>query len=206
WISHFHLDHCGGLAPLLFSMKHAPETRSRSKPLRIFGPSRLRSLLDSFNDASDYRLFDQRFPIEIFEIESLETFSILDGVTAVPLKTPHTPESHAIHLRDSSGGTLAFTADTGYDLEIAAFARRVDLLLIECSFVRNKPVERHLELVEAIDLIRRADPVRAVLTHLYPEWDKIVLKEVTAEYSTKAEIELAYDGYTWRSQKEAANS
>ncbi|HMS09670.1 MAG TPA: MBL fold metallo-hydrolase, partial [Pyrinomonadaceae bacterium] len=26
WISHFHLDHCGGLASLLFSLKYAPET------------------------------------------------------------------------------------------------------------------------------------------------------------------------------------
>ena len=38
WISHFHLDHCGGLAPFLFGTKHAPATQKRKKPLRIFGP------------------------------------------------------------------------------------------------------------------------------------------------------------------------
>src|SRR5918993_2174380 len=38
WISHFHLDHMGGLAPFLFGVKWAPQTQSRTKPLRIYGP------------------------------------------------------------------------------------------------------------------------------------------------------------------------
>ena len=36
WISHFHLDHLGGLAPLLFGMKWAPQTQERKKILRQF--------------------------------------------------------------------------------------------------------------------------------------------------------------------------
>ena len=31
WISHLHLDHCGGLASLLFAMKHAPQTAGRTE-------------------------------------------------------------------------------------------------------------------------------------------------------------------------------
>src|SRR5215831_7763979 len=42
WISHLHLDHCGGLAPLLFGTKWAPQTQSRRKPLTIFGCAGLR--------------------------------------------------------------------------------------------------------------------------------------------------------------------
>ena len=40
WISHFHLDHIGGLAPFLFGTKYAPETQERKKPLRIFGATK----------------------------------------------------------------------------------------------------------------------------------------------------------------------
>ncbi len=29
WISHFHLDHVGGLAPFLFGTKYAPQTQDR---------------------------------------------------------------------------------------------------------------------------------------------------------------------------------
>src|SRR5688572_24978397 len=45
WISHFHLDHCGGFAPFLFGTKYAPDTQSRTKPLRVFGPRGLRQLI-----------------------------------------------------------------------------------------------------------------------------------------------------------------
>lgn len=194
WISHFHLDHCGGLPVFLFGTKYAAETQTRTKPLRIFGPQGLTQLLTEFDAANDYGLLTQPFPVEVIEIEPLEKFRILDDVEAVTMKTPHTPESHAIHLIDSDSNTLVFTADTGYDEKLAAFARHVDLLLIECSFVKNKPVEKHLELVEAIDIIRRAEPRIAVLTHLYPEWDEVDFDKLAAEYDTKSVVLQAYDG------------
>src|SRR5215211_5346194 len=54
WISHFHLDHIGGLAPFLFATKYAPHTQSRTKPLKIFGPEGLRKLLENFDPARNY--------------------------------------------------------------------------------------------------------------------------------------------------------
>ncbi|MEK7722898.1 MAG: ribonuclease Z, partial [Acidobacteriota bacterium] len=77
WISHFHLDHVGGLAPFLFATKYAPQTQSRTKPLKIYGAEGLRKLLEDFNDTGDYKLFKQPFPLEIIEIETLEKFEIL---------------------------------------------------------------------------------------------------------------------------------
>src|ERR1041385_2840025 len=47
WISHFHLDHVGGLAPFLAGTKHAKAMEDRKKPLRIFGPVGLRRLIDA---------------------------------------------------------------------------------------------------------------------------------------------------------------
>ncbi|HYJ92644.1 MAG TPA: MBL fold metallo-hydrolase, partial [Pyrinomonadaceae bacterium] len=51
WISHFHLDHCCGLPAYLFATKHAPETRRRTKPLRIYGGKDMRRLIESFDNA-----------------------------------------------------------------------------------------------------------------------------------------------------------
>lgn len=194
WISHFHLDHVGGLAPFLFGTKYAPDTQERKKPLRIFGGAGLEELLKKFDAANEYNLFKQPFPVEITEVEPLEKFEILPGVQAVALKTPHTEESLAIHLRDSDDKTLVYTADTGYTKVLGDFARGVDLFVMECSFFKNKPVETHLELAEAMHLARYSKPKKVVLSHLYPEWDEVDLVKEAEKFSPLSEVIEAKDG------------
>lgn len=175
WISHFHLDHVGGLAPLLFGTKHAPQTQTRRKPLTIFGGLGLKRLFQAFDEANDYKLLQQPFPVSIREVEAGAEFEILPRVRAQTTGTPHTEESLAIRLTDESEASLVYTSDTGYTEELATFAQGVDLFLMECSFPRDKPVEKHLELKDAMQLARLARPRQVVLSHLYPEWDGIDL-------------------------------
>lgn len=193
WISHFHLDHVGGLAPFLFGIRNAPETRNRKKPLRVFGPKGLQKLIEDFDAVNNYKLFQQHFPVEFIKVEPLEQFEMLPDIEAVALSTPHTDESLAIHLREGDK-TLVYTSDTGFTETIAAFAGHVDLLVIESSFVKDKPVQKHLELAEAMHLIRKADPKKAILTHLYSEWDKVDFRKEVKSFSAKCEVIQAQDG------------
>ncbi|HEY0386321.1 MAG TPA: ribonuclease Z, partial [Pyrinomonadaceae bacterium] len=156
WISHFHLDHVGGLAPFLFSTKHAPQTRARRKPLSIYGGHGLRKLFRAFDEANDYKLTRQPFPVEFCEVAPRAQFEILPGLQASAFSTPHTRESLALRLTDESGATLVYTSDTGYVESLADFASHADVLLMECSFPRDKPVETHLELEDAMRLAARA--------------------------------------------------
>jgi ribonuclease BN (tRNA processing enzyme) len=171
WISHFHLDHFGGLAPFLFGARWAPQLRSRAKPLRIFGPSGLRNLIETINDANKYKLFEQGFPVDLSEVTAGGKFELLPGLTAETLTTPHTSESLALRLTDPGGTSFAYSSDTGFSEQLADFAIHVTLLLLECSFRRNKPMQTHLELTDAMNLARLCEPQMVVLTHLYPEWD-----------------------------------
>lgn len=193
WISHFHLDHVGGLPSFLGGTKHAAEMRDRSRPLQIVGPVGLKGLVERFDAVRDYKLLKQPFPVEIIEVEPQEPFEI-GGMIAVALKTPHTPESLAIHVRDSDETTLVYSADTGFTLELAAFARLCDLFILECSFPADKPAEKHLDLAEAMYIIRKAKPKRAMLTHFYPEWDKVDLQEEVARFDPPCEVVEATDG------------
>ncbi len=194
WISHFHLDHCGGLAPFLFGTKYAAQTQHRKKPLRIFGAKGLKNLINAFDKANDYDLPEQPFPIEITEVEPLERFEILPQIEAVAIDTPHTAESLAIRVRDANNKTFVYTSDTGFDKSLGTFAGDADLLVMECSFFKNKPVEQHLELSEVMFLIRYAKPKRVVLTHLYPEWDALDFQKEIAKFSPACEIIEARDG------------
>jgi ribonuclease BN (tRNA processing enzyme) len=193
WISHFHLDHIGGLAPFLAGTRHADTMKERTKPLRIFGPGGMRELLDVFNSANNYKLFEQPFPVEIIEVEELKQFEILPGLEAVALSTPHTPESLAIHLREVEK-TLVYTSDTGFTETLSAFAKDVDLFITESSYLRDKPIEKHLELAEAIHIIRRAKPKRAMLTHFYPFWDDIDFDAEVRALDPLCEVIQAVDG------------
>lgn len=173
WVSHFHLDHVGGLAPFLFGTKYAPQTRERRKPLTIFGPRGTHKLLRRFDEAGDYKLFEQPFPLEVREVSPRAEFEVLKGLTAQTFSTPHTSESLAVRLTDAAGTSLVYTSDTGFTEALAGFARSAGLFLLECSFFRGKPVRTHLDLEDAMRLARMSCARRVMLAHLYPEWDGV---------------------------------
>jgi ribonuclease BN (tRNA processing enzyme) len=196
WISHFHLDHIGGLPPLLFGLRHAPETRTRSRPLKIVGPAGLGRLLVAINDAGNYRLFQQPFPLELVEVNANTESELLPGLRARYLSTAHTPESLAMRITGADGISIVYTSDTGSAPDLADFVRGCDLLVIECSFPRDKPVAKHLELADVVALVNEAGPRKTLLTHLYPEWDPICLDEELRRSNAHLACELieATDG------------
>lgn len=196
WISHLHLDHCGGLAPLLFGLKNAPQTQSRKKPLQIFGCVGTKKLLAAIDNAHDYKLSKLPFPLDLTELtaaDSSSPFEILSGLTAAVVSTPHRPESLALRLADDRGTTIVYSADTGFSEEVARFARQADLFLLECSFYRHKPVQTHLELADAMRMATLAEPRKVMLTHLYPEWDGVDLAG-EARKLWPGKTVAAYDG------------
>jgi ribonuclease BN (tRNA processing enzyme) len=193
WISHFHMDHVGGLGPLLAGTKHASQMKKREKLLGIFGPKGLKGLIERFSDVNHYCLLDQPFPVEITEVEAEDPFEILPGVEAVAMKTPHTGESHAIRLVDGDS-ILVYSADTGFDERLAAFAHKADLFILECTFVRDKPAKKHLELAEAMSLIKKAAPRCAMLTHFYPEWEAVDFDQEVARFDAACNVLAAADG------------
>ena len=127
WVSHFHLDHMGGLAPLLFGFKWAPQAQDRTKPLKIFGPAGLHDLISSIDASNNYRLLAQRFDIEIKEVAKGIEFEILPGIVAQTMKTPHTKESLALRLIGQDGKLFVYTSDTGCTDELITFANAADL-------------------------------------------------------------------------------
>jgi ribonuclease BN (tRNA processing enzyme) len=193
WVSHFHLDHMGGLAPFLFGLKWAPQTQSRRKPLIVFGPEGLKRILEAVDHSNNYGFLNQPFPLELFEVKPNAGFVPLPGLSARTFSTPHTDESMAIRLTEENGTSIVYSSDTGFSDHLVEFSRDADVLLLECSFRANKPVEKHLQLSDAMTIAKTARPGKLVLTHLYPEWDGIdVAAEAKALWSGQT-IE-AHDG------------
>src|SRR5687768_12312394 len=134
WISHFHLDHMGGLPTFLFGTKWAPQTQSRTQPLKIFGPEGLRDIIETISESNSYDLLQQPFQVEIVEVAANANFEIVAGINATTLKTPHTKESLALGLKDEDSKLFVYTSDTGFSEDLGPFAKHAALLLMECSF------------------------------------------------------------------------
>ncbi len=194
WISHFHLDHVGGIPSLLSGLKHAADTRDRVKPLKIFGPAGLRRIMEGFENVNQYKFLKLHFPVELIEIEEHERFEILPDLEAVALSTPHTAESQAIRVFDKSGKSIVYSSDTGFTKSVGEFARNADLFVCECSFFENKPTQNHLVLAEAMFLARYGSPKRIMLTHLYPAWDGFDIIKEAEKFSPMCEVIEAKDG------------
>lgn len=196
WISHLHLDHCAGLAPLLFGIKWTPGIDRRRQALRIFGCEGITKLLQAIDESHNYKLFEQPFPLECHEFaptEEPQPIEMAGGLSAQIISTPHRPESLAIRLTDTSGTTIVYSSDTGYSESLAEFAHGADLLILECSFYCDKPTGKHLELSDAMRIAKLAGPQKVLLTHLYSEWDEVDL-ETEAKKFWPGDTIGAYDG------------
>jgi ribonuclease BN (tRNA processing enzyme) len=68
------------------------------------------------------------------------------------------------------------------------------MMIIESSFVKDKPMDRHLELAEAMYLINKARPKRAMLTHLYYEWNNVDLDLEVGRFEPVCDVLEARDG------------
>ena len=151
-------------------------------------------MIENFDKANDYGLLEQPFPVEIIEDRTARKIS-----NSYQMPKPSPPKRRTrrkvVRFTLKPKTKRSFTPPTR-ELKklIGAFARNVDLLVMECSFVKNKPVEKHLELADAMFLTRLSEPKKVVLTHLYPEWDEVDFEKEIAKFSPDCEVIEAKDG------------
>jgi ribonuclease BN (tRNA processing enzyme) len=83
---------------------------------------------------------------------------------------------HSIGFRiESSGGkTLAYSGDTDYCEGILRLARKVNTLILECSFPDEQKVEGHLTPRLCAQIANKSQCERLLLSHFYPVCDSVI--------------------------------
>lgn len=193
--SHYHADHIGDLAPVLFALKHGVRP-PRTEPLTLVGPPGLGRVVDGLAEAFGEDLLDPGFPLHRVERARTGSWSAEAGTARVRFHpTPHTDHSVA-HRWEGDGWTVGYTGDTGPDASVAEFLAGADVLVAEVSVPDSSDVEHHLTPRSAAELARAAQPRLLVTTHVYPPLDPDRVPQQVREAGFAGRVVAAGDGLT----------
>ncbi len=182
-LSHLHADHCLDLPGMLVWRRYHPEPARGRAPL--FGPGgtaiRIGSASSEFagavDDISD--TFDVRTWVD-------DEAVIIGGMTVLPRRVLHPPETYGLRITGPRGEVLAFSGDSAVCDTLVTLAADADVFLCEASWTHapnERPPDLHLSGTEAGDIARRANVKSLLLTHI-PPWTSVedVLCEARAVY------------------------
>jgi ribonuclease BN (tRNA processing enzyme) len=170
--SHRHIDHCGELVPLLFTLRvGADKPRQRDYPIWAGeGFERFLAQLKAvYPGWLEGRLWSPR--VTELPLDGPGEALLPGGVTLRTLPANHA--AGALHLRFESpeGGSLVFSGDTGPSEHLITLSRGADVLVTECAVEPNDPYGGHLCAEDIAQVVREARPKRVLLTHFYPGVD-----------------------------------
>jgi ribonuclease BN (tRNA processing enzyme) len=174
-LSHFHLDHCADVAPILFAMKYAGLDQSRQ--LILAGGTGLNDHLARLNHAHGQTIDITDMNIQTIELAQKGLFNtMLDRSFPVKISyapTAHKPESRAYRLVDATGKSLVYSGDTDVCDALSVLAHQADIFICEASFPDEHKASGHLTPGLAGEIASNAGVKRLVLTHFYPACDHI---------------------------------
>ena len=190
FISHFHPDHTGDIAPLLFALKNSEYFKARK--LTFIGPAGLkefhRGLLDFYGNW--IRLEPGRLEVQEIGDDQLEIGSW--SVRSLPVV--HTENSVGYRFTDSRGKVFTYSGDTDYCPQLIELARNADTALIEAAQPSPLKVEGHLTPQLAGKVAREAGLRRLIITHLYPVCDAYDLLSEIRSSGYEGPADIAHDG------------
>ncbi|MGA1824829.1 MAG: MBL fold metallo-hydrolase [bacterium] len=186
YLSHFHPDHITELIPFLFACNWGGIPRE--KPLDIVGGKGVKAFVEKLNMANNNYLEPKNYIVTFFESPDCPEKHY--SITTKPMK--HKEESIGFRIEDKKGKSIVYSGDTDYCDEIIELACGCDVLVLESSFPDELKTEGHLTPALASKIAMLSHCKKLILTHLYPECDRIDIKQQAHRYY-KSDIIIGHD-------------
>ncbi|HEX9505097.1 MAG TPA: MBL fold metallo-hydrolase [Acidimicrobiia bacterium] len=159
-LTHGHPDHCVDIYGLHVLLRYGLEREG----LPVYAPEGLDkfllALVHDWGNAFDWRTIDDGDAATVGDIGL--RFS----------RTDHPPPTYAVEAT-ADGRRVIYTADTGPEWSVGAFAPGADLVLSEATYLHaHRPAPIHLSAHQAGAAAREAAARRLILTHLWPFVDR----------------------------------
>jgi ribonuclease BN (tRNA processing enzyme) len=175
--SHFHPDHTAELVPLIFATKY-PDSNRRKTPLMIVAG---RGFEDFFAGLKAvYGQWIEPAPGMLLTMElanNSRDSHRFKGFIVESTPVEHNEESIAYRITSAGGYSVVYSGDTDYSENLIGLAKKADLLICESALPDGKGVEGHLTPSLAGEIATRAGVGKLVLTHFYPECDRVDIEQ-----------------------------
>ena len=171
-LSHFHPDHTGELAAFLFANKY-PDGRRRKKPLSIVGGKGMAGFYAGLKNVFGCWIDLEPNRLNIAELPREKSAINLDDIMLESVHVEHNEESLAYRITLNSGCSFVYSGDTDYCENLIDIAGNTNLLICESALPDELKVKGHLTPSEAGEIATRANVKQLILTHFYPECDKV---------------------------------
>lgn len=168
FLSHFHLDHVGEVAPFLFSTNYPEFTRT--KPLILVGGTGLGDWFGRLGHVFGHTVDLPKGFFKIKELGEQGAFS-MGGLNITYNTMAHKPESRGFRFQDPTGFSCVYSGDTDVTETLVDLARGAHTLICECALPEGKKMPGHLIPSQAGAMARDAGVKRLVMIHFYPECD-----------------------------------
>lgn len=197
--THLHNDHINDLGAIIWSNNYGMK---RKKALNIYGPKGFKKYFKILIEKIlmptklNYRINAKemlngsiiRIPIKN-KIKNRKLSK--NNILIKSIKSKHTDASVSYRI-EYDNKSIVYSGDTDYSNEIIKLSKNADLLILECSHPDNMKAKGHLTPSLCGKIAAKANVKKLVLTHFYPEADKVNVKR-QCEKEYKGKIILAKD-------------
>lgn len=191
FLSHFHPDHSGELVSILFSLKYGGIEKNYTE-FQLMGGEGLSDFYQGLKNVYGHWIdVNKEIIIREFDILSKDVLDSSD-IRIETFPVCHSPESVAVKIVDGDGKVFVFSGDMDETKDFDKFCKGADLLVIESATPDNMKKKGHITPSIAGEIAENAQVKRLVLTHFYPECEKVDMKK-EASVKFKGRIDLARD-------------
>jgi len=163
FLTHFHVDHTADLSTFLFACNYG--LKQRTKPLIVAGGQGIHKFYAGLSKIYPW-ILPKSYEFRLHGVPGGELK--IGNVLARTAMVNHNRESIGVRLEKEK--SLVFSGDTDYSTNLIKLAHGADLLIAECSFPERK-VKGHLNLNILEKIVKKSQPKRVLISHLYPEWE-----------------------------------